>query len=122
MLLIDVRDGENDFEHLSASIYETKIAKEARRGQTPRIEYAEDATSLYLTYHGRITWIHGQSLSETVRKSASTGKRVLVDLSDCEYLDSTMLGTLHEVAELCESLGNTLHIQNVGRELHDNVC
>ena len=96
----------------------TKSTFRLQNGKTPRVEYAEDEDVLYLSYHGRVTWIHGDSLSMTVMDAAQGGKKVLVDLEHCEYLDSAMLGTLHETAEVCQSCGTTFHIQNVSSDIH----
>lgn len=119
MLMIDVRDGENSFDHPSASIFQDKIEAEVANNHVSQIEYAEDDESLYLSYHGRITWMHGQSLSMTVKDAASARKSVIIDMMHCEYLDSAMLGTLHETAEVCASLGANLHIQSVGSDIHE---
>lgn len=118
MLLIDVTDGENNFEHLSTDIFRDKIETDVKGNHAPRIEYATDAESLFLTYHGRVTWVHGQSLPNTVKNAASNGKSVFIDLIQCEYLDSAMLGSLHEAATICENFNAKLHIQNADSEIH----
>lgn len=118
MLLIDVADGENDFEHLSADIFKDKIESEIKANQTPRIEHVTTLDNLFLTYHGRVTWIHGQSLPNMVEKAVPKGKNVVVDLLECEYLDSAMLGTLHEIAVICATFNAELHIQNVDSNIH----
>ncbi len=118
MLLIDVTDGENNFEHLSTDIFRDKIETDVKGSQAPRIEYATTSESLFLTYHGRVTWVHGQSLPNTVKNAASNGKDVVIDLTQCEYLDSAMLGTLHETATICSDFDANLHIQNADSEIH----
>ncbi|MCY3883809.1 MAG: SpoIIE family protein phosphatase [Gammaproteobacteria bacterium] len=118
MLLIDVTDGENNFEHLSTDIFQDKIESEIKGSHSPRIEFADTPDNLFLTYHGRVTWIHGQSLPNAVKTAASNGKRVVVDLTQCEYLDSAMLGTLHETAEICTTFNAKLHIQNADSDIH----
>lgn len=119
MLMIDVSEGENSFDHPSAAIFQDKIEADMSSNHVSQIEYAEDDESLYLSYHGRITWMHGQSLSMTVKDAATDNKRVIIDMTHCEYLDSAMLGTLHETAEFCASLGGKLHIQNVSSDIHE---
>lgn len=118
MLLIDVTDGENNFEHLSTDIFSDKIETDVKGNHAPRIEYATTSESLFLTYHGRVTWVHGQSLPNTVENAASNGKSVFIDLTQCEYLDSAMLGTLHEAAAICTNFDAKLHIQNADSEIH----
>ena len=118
MLLIDVTEGENDFQHLSTDIFRDKIETDVKGSHAPRIEYGTTEESLFLTYHGRVTWIHGQSLPNTVENAASNGKSVVIDLIQCDYLDSAMLGTLHEIAVICTTFNAKLHIQNADSEIH----
>jgi anti-anti-sigma regulatory factor len=118
MLLIDVNEGENNFEHLSTEIFRDKIEPDVTGNDTPRIEYATTSESLFLTYHGRVSWVHGQSLPNTIKNAASNGKDVIIDLADCEYLDSAMLGTLHETAAICTGFDAKFHIQNADSEIH----
>ena len=50
--------------------------------------------------------------------SVIEGRRALiVELSECIYMDSAMLGTLHEVVEKAQRLGVPISIQNVADDI-----
>lgn len=66
----------------------------------------------WVAIRGRATWTHGPSLQETCVEALDAGRTLIVDLSGCESLDSTVLGTLYGVARRGETRGS-LHLQNV---------
>lgn len=56
---------------------------------------ARGATCLLV--RGRGTWTHGDAFLRAACQAVDDGHHLAVDLTQCEYLDSTFLGTLHAI-------------------------
>ncbi len=105
VLLLDVHAGPSHFDNGNGKL------DEARHGPIHRddgIFYGEDDDVGYLSLRDRVIWTHCDPLFETARGILETGRAVVVDLSECEYMDSTCLGTIHELV----AQGN-VHLQGV---------
>jgi sigma-B regulation protein RsbU (phosphoserine phosphatase) len=66
----------------------------------------------WIALRGHATWVHATALRDACLRVFETGRSPILDLGACEMLDSTMLGTLHELtarAERCPPI----RIQNV---------
>jgi hypothetical protein len=50
-----------------------------------------------LALRGRVVWTHCDALFEAGRAFQQEGRPLVLDLGDCDYLDSTALGTIHEL-------------------------
>jgi len=59
----------------------------------------------------------GQSLLDSALSVMDGGRRLIIDLGSCEYLDSTMLGTLHELVEWANRRNAELELQRVPEPL-----
>jgi phosphoserine phosphatase RsbU/P len=57
-----------------------------------------DAQRLTLSVRGRATWMYSGALHDACLAAIDGEKDVTVDLTLCQHLDSTLLGTLHELA------------------------
>lgn len=100
----------------------------AAEQESPLIRYAEGEASTFLVLEGRVTWLYGQSLLDSALSVLEGGRRLIVDLAHCDYLDSTILGTLHELVEWARAHDAELVLQHVPetvleafRELSMNV-
>ena len=92
-LLIVNADGESRFDNGSAEAREL-----ASTIPTDSVVYCgESGDTWYLALRGRGTWKHSEVLYETGRAILEEHHPVVLHLGDCEYLDSTMLGTVHEL-------------------------
>ncbi len=118
LLLIDVHKGPSSFDNGTADANRGG----ARKLASPRsgvIFYGEGEDASYLALRGRAIWTHADALYEAASSILDTGRRLVLDLSGCEYMDSTGLGTIHELA-----VGRDLSIQGVQppiRELFDEL-
>jgi phosphoserine phosphatase RsbU/P len=56
------------------------------------------AQRLTLSVRGRATWMYSGALHDACLEAIDREKDVTVDLTLCQHLDSTLLGTLHELA------------------------
>jgi len=59
--------------------------------------YGERDNEAFLQIRGRGTWQDCDAFYDTAHALADDLKPVVIDMSACEYLDSTFLGTLHEL-------------------------
>lgn len=124
MLMIDVREGENQFENQFESLTRTRTmgsttGKENDGQPVPHIEFAQDDTSTFLIFVGKVSWVQGKPVAQSIRDAVRKKQDIVVDLSACDYLDSAMLGTLHETAHECSLNSLKLTIQGVSKPIYD---
>jgi serine phosphatase RsbU (regulator of sigma subunit)/anti-anti-sigma regulatory factor len=60
--------------------------------------YGESDDQYYLGLGRRATWTHCDAFIEAAHSILAEHHRLIIDLSECDYLDSTFLGTMHELA------------------------
>jgi sigma-B regulation protein RsbU (phosphoserine phosphatase) len=70
----------------------------------------------WVAVEGRAIWKHAPALRDACVQALDAGRRTVVDLAACTMLDSTALGTLHELAMRSDE-GRVLRLQNVGADL-----
>ena len=51
----------------------------------------------FIALEGRVTWLYAQALFESALAVLEGHRTLVLDLGACEHLDSTVLGTLHEL-------------------------
>ena len=79
--------------------------------------HGETLDSTFIGIHGRGTWQHSDLFHEAAGAILDAGRPLTVDLSSCKYLDSTFLGTIHEVVARGESRAVPVRIQGVDGEV-----
>lgn len=94
LLTLQVAEGESFFD-VSESATGTGIVDS---GDT-ELSWADVEGLRWFVLRGRVTWTFGETLLTSATEAIAAGQGVRVDLAQCEYLDSTMFGTLHEVVE-----------------------
>ncbi|MEZ5551561.1 MAG: SpoIIE family protein phosphatase [Pseudomonadales bacterium] len=92
----------------------------APAGAEPGISYAETADTTIVMLEGRLTWFYGQILFDTAMAVVESKRNLVIDLARCEYLDSTMLGTLHEIIQQASAADGSVLLQNVGANLRED--
>ncbi|MBT8147142.1 MAG: SpoIIE family protein phosphatase [Gammaproteobacteria bacterium] len=92
----------------------------ASRSEKPIITRAATETSVFFVLEGRITWLYGQTLFDAGMAVIEEKLDLVVDLAGCEFLDSTLLGTLHELILKADKAGIEMRLQNVGAQLREN--
>ncbi len=95
LLLLDVHAGPSEFDNGVE-----RGERERRQVATPRSDvvfYGDGKEAAYLTVRGRAIWTHADAVYEAAGGILETGRSLVVDLSECEYMDSTCLGTIHEL-------------------------
>lgn len=56
-----------------------------------------EGTEAFLSIAGTATWMRSTGFLEAAERLLAAHSLLTIDLEDCEYLDSTFLGTLHEI-------------------------
>jgi anti-anti-sigma factor len=69
----------------------------------------QDAVSL----RGRADWSRSASFYDTCAQALAPGRPLILDLSLCQHMDSTFLGTVHQLCERAEAAGAELRLQSV---------
>lgn len=112
LLLLHAEPGESHACETSGTL----TLRTTPESEEPRLLRAEQARAIYLSLEGRVTWVYGQVLQDAATTALAAGQSLILDLTRCEYLDSTLLGTVHELME--RSGGDPpVRIQNASTEL-----
>ena len=75
----------------------------------------------FIRITGNVTWISSQSFLEAANTLLERFSWLTIDLGDCEYLDSTCLGTLHEVVMAQPDRVSLQRMPESIRELFDEL-
>jgi CheY-like chemotaxis protein/anti-anti-sigma regulatory factor len=70
----------------------------------------------WVVVRGRATWKDAAVLRDTCTEALDAGRRVVIDLASCTMLDSTILGTLHELVARTDP-HPALCLQSAGEEI-----
>lgn len=95
ILLIDAHAGISWFDNGAAAPAAAASAVAPPDGDV--VFYGETESAAHLALRGRATWMHCDAFHETAQAVLDAGHKLVLDLSGCEYLDSTFLGTVHEL-------------------------
>ncbi len=113
LLLLEAAEGRSAACETSGSL-ELRTLPEAA---PPRLRAAETASVTFVSLEGRVTWTHGQALHEAAQRVLAAKRSLVLELGRCEYLDSTLLGTLHELVEGSAASAAPVRVQNASREI-----
>ena len=108
IVLLEARPGESSFD-------EPARDESLERGPASPLEltYAEFDDATVIAVRGHATWSHAETFFEATEAVIEEKRSLILDLSGCEYLDSTFLGTLFQVASEAEAESVPLRIQGV---------
>ena len=81
------------------------------------VEYAETELVTYLYLSGRVTWTYGESFFDAATSVLDERRPIVVEFKSCEYLDSAMLGTLHQIVERATYSDIDVKLQNVSEDV-----
>ncbi len=100
LLWVTVQDRESRFENRfdSSDRANPEMQLSKSNPDSSRIEIAQEAGVVYLTFVGRVTWVQGKPLVKCMKETTRQQKKIVIDLSQCTYIDSAMLGTIHATA------------------------
>lgn len=83
------------------------------------VEFAETEDVTYLFMKGRVTWTYGEAFFDAATSVLEENRSIVIEFKDCDYLDSAMLGTLHEVVDMSTRQELDVTLQNVSTEVMD---
>jgi anti-anti-sigma regulatory factor len=109
MILLQAGLGDNYLDEPVEVEFSGAVAEQ----EAPLIRYAEAEGATFLVLEGRVTWLCGQTLLDSALSVMESGRELIVELGRCEYLDSTILGTLHELVEWADAHDARLSLQQV---------
>ena len=95
ILLIDAHAGASWFDN--GAELPAAAASGAPRPEGEVVFYGETLAAAYLALRGRASWMHCDAFHETALAVLDAGRPMVLELSGCEYMDSTCLGTVHEL-------------------------
>lgn len=113
MLLLEGRSGESYFGS-DDDVPELEVDPPA---DAPRLTWAETDTGRFVCLQGRVTWTYAEALLQGSGAAIEGGRPLIVDLAECEYLDSAMLGTLHELVQEAVEGDAGVSVQGVSADL-----
>lgn len=95
ILLIDAHAGASWFDNGADT--PSAAASTAPRLDDEVVFHGETVNADYLALRGRASWLHCDAFHEMALAVLDRGHPLVLDLSGCEYMDSTCLGTVHEL-------------------------
>jgi serine phosphatase RsbU (regulator of sigma subunit)/anti-anti-sigma regulatory factor len=113
LLLLEARPGESQFDNGTLR----PLPAPAPAGIEFEILCGSDATRTHFAIQGRANWARSAALHAECVAAIEAGRDVLFDLGRCQNLDSTLLGTLHELCERAAQAGVELRLQCVPPEV-----
>ncbi|MDA0790209.1 MAG: SpoIIE family protein phosphatase [Proteobacteria bacterium] len=118
MLLLEVSERQSEF---NATIDDSRLTvlPTQEASQITWVDGPSDGqmSAHFLCIKGRVSWTYGETLLAAAQAQIESDKTLIIDLTECEYLDSTMLGTLHELVRMAEDRGTSVHLQGVSAPL-----
>ena len=83
----------------------------------PVIEFAQTETTTYFYFHGRVTWLYSESFYDSATTVVQEHRPIVIEFENCEYMDSAMLGTLHEIVTEAARINVDVRLQHVSDEV-----
>ena len=119
VLIVEAANGVSSIDHKDLMVGAAIRSGQIEAGP-PQIAYTENERATFLFLQGRMSWIHCQAFFDTATGIVDSGRKLVIDLSECTYLDSAMLGTLHEIAQKAAAHTAELVLQNVSYPIRKN--
>jgi serine phosphatase RsbU (regulator of sigma subunit)/anti-anti-sigma regulatory factor len=109
VLLLDATPGPSQLDNGALPAAPASTQSEARFEVL--VGHANDRTTFSI--QGRADWTRSAAINAECSAALTAGRAVTIDLTLCECLDSTLLGTLHELSELADTRDLDFRLQGV---------
>ena len=96
LVLLERSDGGSRYRNISFEKTEAQTQTHVER-EAPLLTNGTKGDHAYMQISGRATWMRSTIFYQTAKEMLSAQAVLSIDLRDCEYLDSTFLGTIHEI-------------------------
>lgn len=120
MLLLERAEGVSHFDDAASLEKEQQSETAAPRPETataqPHLLQGAEGDHGFIGIVGSVTWLCSHALLESANTLLSQEERLTLDLGSCEHLDSTCLGTLHEIVT---SHSESVDLQGVSDEVRN---
>lgn len=115
MLLLTCADGVSTLDNGGSA--EALSAPTPTAGAASGVRIAARDGTTFVAVAGRCTWCLAPSVFAACARAIDDEKTLIIDLSACSSLDSTCLGTLHEIVLSAIARGRKVRVQGVGVEV-----
>ncbi|WP_077000858.1 SpoIIE family protein phosphatase [Variovorax sp. KK3] len=95
ILLIDAHAGASWFDNGAEA--PSSVIADVPRNEGEVVFYGETDDAAWLALRGRAAWMHCDAFHDAALAMLDAKRLLVIDLSRCEYMDSTCLGTVHEL-------------------------
>jgi serine phosphatase RsbU (regulator of sigma subunit)/anti-anti-sigma regulatory factor len=109
LLVLDATPGESQLDN--GTLPSLPAPAPARAGA--EILFGSDARRTTLSIQGHANWAQSAAFHDQCVAALEAERDVLIDLTLCQNLDSTFLGTIHELCERAAQAQVELHLQGV---------
>ncbi|MBR9910125.1 MAG: SpoIIE family protein phosphatase [Gammaproteobacteria bacterium] len=76
----------------------------------------------FISMAGNVTWVFSHALLDAASALLQKQSQLVIDLGDCEYMDSTCLGTLHEIVMSQPDAVQLQRMSDSIRALFEELC
>ena len=97
MILLERAEGESHFNDAPATGEEPPPEPVPAEQAPAALSQGKLGDRAYIKIHGTVGWTLSQTFLESAQAALEESGQLVIDLTSCTYLDSTCLGTLHEV-------------------------
>jgi len=110
MILVEAGAGSS---HFDAGIEREEAAPPSAHAPRAEITTAEAPEGIFVRIAGKGTWTSSTAFHAFAQRSVAAGRPLTLDLAGCSHLDSTFLGTVHEIVSSARDTGSELRLQRV---------
>lgn len=110
LLVLDLGSGPSVFDNGTLA---TASPPKARSASRVELLVGEQEKRTSISIRGQANWQHSAAFHQRCADAIRSRRSLVLDLSLCQSLDSTMLGTTHEIAERSERSNVEFRIQGV---------
>ncbi len=125
VVLLTAGDSASSVDYAPAAEEPTRPTQRPSSPGLPVVAVGTSGQTMWVGVIGRGTWVHCAALHEACAGALAEGRSLVLDLSRCTYLDSTFLGTIHELVERERPGGPSVRIQGAPadvRHLFDELA
>jgi sigma-B regulation protein RsbU (phosphoserine phosphatase) len=121
LLLVSSGELESSLDNVSPQ--RSSLATLSKNEATPAsIMVGADDAGTVISIEGSGTWTHSATFFERAKVAVNEDQPLSIDLSCCSYLDSTFLGTIHEVITIADCRCSSVNLQGVVPQVLDEFC
>ncbi len=122
LLLLERCEGAS---HFAVSVAPRKPApappQEAPATEQPQLAAGEDGNRGFIVMVGSLTWLCAHALLESATGLLAGNDKLTLDLARCEHMDSTCLGTVHEIVTANSDSVDLQGVSNTVRDMFEEL-